>query len=424
MHGLQSDSGALDTASVEEIISAAASEWLPSPGRVLLVIPDGTRTCPMDALFPLLYRHIAPRSSVFNVLVALGTHPPMPQDMILQRVGISPQQQARLYPKASFHNHSWKDPAALASVGRLKAAEIKRITDGMFEMDVEVTVNRMVLEHDLVILCGPVFPHEVVGFSGGNKYLFPGIAGGQIIDFFHWLGAVITNLAVIGRKHTPVRKVVDMAASLVPAARRAFCMVVRDGGLAGFFAGEPEEAWSEAADLSSRIHIVCMPRSYHTVLSCAPSMYDDLWTGGKCMYKLEPVVADGGTLIIYAPHITEVSVTHGAHLLRIGYHVRDFFLKQWNEYKDFPWGVLAHSTHVKGAGTWENGVETPRINVVLATGIPEHVCRRINLGYMDVSRLRISDYEGRENEGVLCVRKAGEILYRPAASAGGRSADK
>ncbi len=105
--------------------------------------------------------------------------------------------------------------------------------------------------------------------------------------------------------------------------------------------------------------------------------------GGKCTYKLEPVVADGGELIIYAPHITRISATHGVLIERIGYHVRDYFLAQMGRFTDVPGGVLAHSTHVKGLGTYVNGREQPRANVVLATGIPEATCRKINLGYRD-----------------------------------------
>jgi hypothetical protein len=141
-------------------------------------------------------------------------------------------------------------------------------------------------------------------------------------------------------------------------------------------------------------------------------MYDDIWTAGKVMYKLEPVIADGGELVIYAPHIDEVSYTHGENLDRIGYHVRDYFLKQWDTFKQVPWGVLAHSTHVKGLGTFDGGVEKPRANVVLATAIPEERCRRINLGYRNPKDVDVSEYEGREDEGVLLVRNAGEILHR------------
>ncbi len=72
------------------------------------------------------------------------------------------------------------------------------ITDGLMRQCVPVSLNRLIFDYDQIIICGPVFPHEVVGFSGGNKYFFPGIAGPEIINFTHWLGAVITNYKVIG----------------------------------------------------------------------------------------------------------------------------------------------------------------------------------------------------------------------------------
>jgi hypothetical protein len=124
------------------------------------------------------------------------------------------------------------------------------------------------------------------------------------------------------------------------------------------------------------------------------------------------VLADGGELIIHAPHISVVSVTHGGILEAIGYHCRDYFLQQWDRFKHHPWGVLAHSTHVKGIGTCENGVEKPRADVTLATRIPEEKCRQINLGYRDFKRIRVEDFAGREAEGVLVVPKAGEQLFR------------
>jgi nickel-dependent lactate racemase len=336
----------------------------------------------------------------------------MSEEHIYQLVGITPQEHREKYPKAKFFNHMWKDPEALYDVGTISKDRISEITEGLFGMDVVITCNRMIREHDLAIIVGPVFPHEVVGFSGGNKYLFPGIAGQEIIDFFHWLGAVITNPEIIGRKYTPVRQVVDEAASLLDVETKALCLVVKGEDAAGLYYGTPEEAWSSAADLSSQIHIEYRDRTFDTVLSCAPKMYDDIWTAGKCMYKTEPIVSDGGKVIIYAPHVKEISPVHGKVLHEIGYHTRDFFLKQWDKYKHYPWGVIAHSTHVKGIGTYENGVEKPRVEVILATGIPEEVCREVNLGYMDYRNIEPESYANREEEGILYVPKAGEILYR------------
>jgi nickel-dependent lactate racemase len=286
------------------------------------------------------------------------------------------------------------------------------MTSGMLSLEVPVLINKMIFDYDHVIICGPIFPHEVVGFSGGHKYLFPGIAAPDVINFTHWVGAILTNPVVNGTRETKVRTAIEAAAEMVTVDRSLFGYVVDGKTVRGVFAGPVREAWKAATELSDHIHIVYRTEPYHTVLSCSPKMYDDIWTAGKCMYKLEPVVADGGTLIIYAPHIDEVSYSHGRVLDAIGYHVRDYFVKQWDTFSGYPWGVVAHSTHVKGIGRYDSGREEPRVNVVLATRISPERCKRINLGYMDPDEIRCDEYAGREGEGVLMVPKAGETLYR------------
>jgi lactate racemase len=397
---------------VRETVGRALMPLALAGKKVLLIVPDSTRTAPVGLLFRTIHDLIGADTKSLDILIALGTHPPMSEAAIHKRLEITAEERATRYQRVRLLNHAWNDPAALAHIGTIRAEEISVLSGGLFEMDVDVCINRAVFDYDQIIIVGPVFPHEVVGFSGGNKYLFPGISGPEILNFFHWLGAVITNPKIIGNKSTPVRRVVDRAAAMVSVPKFAFCMVVHEGQLAGLYCGTPEEAWAKAADLSAQLHIVCKDRPFHTVLSCAPPMYDEIWVGGKCMYKLEPVVADGGELIIYAPHIREISLTHGERIRRIGYHTRDYFLKQWPRFKDEPWGILAHSTHVRGIGTFDNGIERPRIQVTLATQIPEDVCRAINLGYRDPRTIQVADFQGREDDGVLCVPKAGEMLYR------------
>ena len=379
--------------------------------RVLLIVPDATRSCPLGMLFKGLFGQLGAVTAAFDVMIALGTHPPMSDEAVCHRLEISLEERRGKYGAVRFFNHAWDDPSALKQIGIISSAEIEDLSGGLFSMDVPVTVNRRLFDYDQIIIIGPVFPHEVVGFSGGNKYLFPGVSGPEVLNFFHWLGAVVTNPMVIGNKDTPVRRVVDHAGAMVVVPKLAFCMVVEHAQLAGLFIGSPEHAWSEASDLSRSLHITHKDRPFSTVLSCAPLMYDDLWVGGKCMYKLEPVVADGGELIIYAPHIHEVSTTHGAVIREIGYHCRDYFLKQWDQYKHVPWGVLAHSTHVRGIGDYENGVERCRVQVTLATGIPKEVCEAINLGHRDLATINPEDFANREDEGVLLVPNAGEMLY-------------
>jgi nickel-dependent lactate racemase len=414
---------ALTAAQVADVIQQVCPPAAYQGKRLLLIVPDGTRTAPIGLLFQSLHRQLSRVAKAIDVLVALGTHQPMSEAAICRRLEISEAQRRETYADTRFFNHAWNEPAALQQVGTLTASEVSQLTGGLFAMDVPVEVNRLLFAYDQVIIAGPVFPHEVVGFSGGNKYLFPGVGGPQILNFFHWLGAVVTNPMIIGNKWTPVRKVVDRAGAMVKADKLCFCLVVGPHNeLAGLFAGSPEAAWDQASDLSRRLHITYKARPFHTILSCAPPMYDELWTAGKCMYKLEPVLADGGELIIYAPHLKEVCVSHGRHLEAIGYHCRDYYLKQWDQFKHVPWGVLAHSTHVRGIGTFENEVEQCRARVTLATQIPPETCRRLNLGYRDPNRIRPEDFANREDEGILLVPKAGEMLFRltrPPQWAGG-----
>jgi len=408
------ETGRLSEAEVRELAAKGLGQLELAGKRVLVIIPDSTRSCPLPMFFRLLCELIRPRAKKLDFLIALGTHPPMPEDKINALLGLTPEERAAKYADVRVFNHEWDRPDALRQIGTISADEIEEISDGLMCEDVPVALNKLIFDYDQLLICGPTFPHEVVGFSGGNKYLFPGIAGAEIINFFHWLGAVITNPVINGTKWTPVRKVVDRAASMIPVPRFCFSLVVLFSDLKGLFIGPPEEAYSAAADLSAKIHVVYKPKPFHRVLSIAPKMYDDVWTAGKCMYKLEPVVADGGELIILAPHVDEISYTHGKVLDRIGYHCRDYFLKQMDRFRDVPRGVMAHSTHVKGIGTFENGIERPRVNVVLATAIPDARCRKVNLGYRDPATINPDEWRGREDEGVLLVPKAGEMLYRLA----------
>jgi len=391
----------------------AGLDSLPLAGkRVLVIIPDRTRTIPIPLFFRCLTDYLLPRVRAVDFLIALGTHPPMSEEALLQHVGLTAEAKATTYKNVQLLNHAWDDPGALTTLGTIPADEISSLSDGLLRQDMPVRLNRLILDYDHLLICGPVFPHEVVGFSGGNKYFFPGIAGSEIIDLTHWLGALITSYHMIGVKDTPVRRVIDRAAAFIPRPRHALCSVVTHAGVAGLFFGAPEEAFSAAADLSAQVHIRWQKQSYRQVLSVLPKMYDELWVGSKGMYKVEPVVVEGGEVIIYAPHLQEISVTHGPLIREVGYHVRDYFLKQWDTFKHVPLAVLAHSTHLRGLGTFENQIEHPRIQVTLATGLSEETCRSLNLGYRDPLTINPNDWEGREAEGLLLVPQAGEYLYR------------
>src|SRR5439155_2051213 len=290
---------------LRQIVTQAFESHKLEGKRVIILIPDGTRTMPMPQMFALFQQILRPRVKALDYLVALGTHPIMGDQQLSKLVGH--QVVNGKCGDTNVFNHHWEDPATFANLGTIPAAEIAKITSDRMSQDVPVTLNKLILDYDQIIICGPVFPHEVVGFSGGNKYLFPGVSGPEVLNFFHWLGAVVTNPMIIGNKWTPVRKVVDRVGAMVSVPKLCLCMVVDHAQLAGLFIGSPEGAWDQASELSKKLHIEYKDHPFHTVLSCAPKMYDELWVGGKCMYKLEPVVADGGEVISYATHIHESS---------------------------------------------------------------------------------------------------------------------
>lgn len=414
---------ALSESEVRELMTSALSGAGLDGKRVLVIIPDSTRTAPIPMMFRLFHEFLNNRVEALDFLIALGTHQPMSEEAINRHVGITAGECVTRYAKTGIFNHRWDTPDQLIELGEISESEVAEITGGLLRQSVNVRLNKMIFDYDQIIICGPTFPHEVVGFSGGNKYFFPGVSGAEVINFSHWLGAVITSYEVIGTRYTPVRRVIDRAASFIKLPKLCFSMVVKGEEMAGLYIGSPEEAYEEAASLSSQIHINWIEKPFKRVLSVMPRMYDDIWTASKGMYKLEPAIDDGGEVIIYAPHIDEISYTHGRILDEIGYHVRDYFVKQWDRFKNHPWGVIAHSTHLRGIGDYdaEKEIETPRIKVTLATKIPKDRCARVNLGYLDPETINLDEWKGRESEGILLVPKAGEMLYRlkPQAAAAG-----
>jgi nickel-dependent lactate racemase len=389
---------------------------LDADGRsVCVLVPDGTRVCPLPLLVGAVHRALHGRVSKLTVLIALGTHGAMSEAALADHLGYAGRDLAEIYPGTEVRNHEWWKPETFADLGVIPAARIEELSDGRMHGDVGVRLNRAVVDHDIALVVGPVLPHEVVGMSGGNKYFFPGVAGQEIIDVSHWLGALITSAEIIGTTGlTPVRALINDGAALIPAEKYALCVVTADepeGALHSVSFGDCASSWASAAEISAATHVTYLDAPVRRVLSLVPAMYDEIWTGAKGFYKVEPVVADGGEVILYAPHIREIATSH-PQIHEIGYHCRDYFVKQWDRFQHVHWGVLAHSTHLRGAGTYDpgTGVERLRVDVTLATAIPEDVCRAANLGYRDPATIDLADFAA--DPDTLVVPRAGEVLFR------------
>ncbi len=406
--------GLLSSDSIRETLERGLGGRLTGK-RVLVLIPDHTRSLPLPELFRTLI-DVLHDTRQLDFMVALGTHPPLSRESLNRLVGITEDERTTRFAGVGLLNHAWDDPAALTTLGVMDEDEIRALAGAHWHASlprqVPIRINRAAVNHDHIVILGPTFPHEVAGFSGGAKYLFPGISGGEMIDATHWLGALAGVVDTIGVKDTPVRAMIHAAARRLATPVTLVALTVEGAGLSGLFVGGHEAAWSAAADLSAQRHVHWCETPFQRVLSCAPPMYDELWTGAKAMYKLEPAMALGDEVVIHAPHLDTVSRVHGRYIFEVGYHILPYFLADWDRFRHVPLGVLAHSTHLRGSGVMENGVERPNVNVTLASGLSRDDCARLNVGYLDPAEVHVDDWRDREDEGVLLVPKAGETLYR------------
>jgi len=384
------------------------------PGeRVLAIIPDKTRDDNTHELFPIASDFLTKRGvASFDALVAQGTHPPMSETQKLSKIGNADF-------RGSLFDHRWDDPDELITLGELSADTVRELTGGLIDNAVPVSINKLLAPgiYDTVLVFGATVPHEVAGFAGGAKYFFPGVAGPELTHTTHWLGALAGIENIIGQVETPTRRLIEAAADLIPARVISLNTVVSriDGELVPYalFTGDIKYAFRQAAAVSRKVHIRYTGRKYKRVVALLDPHYDELWVGGKASYKLGAIIEEGGELIIYAPHLTKLSETHGALIEKYGYapleSVRDMLGVSQELRENLC--IAAHLAHVAYAGRLDqHGKVVPRYQITMATGLDEATCRRVNLGFVDYRTL---DYEAmRSDPDTLVVADAGRDLYQ------------
>jgi nickel-dependent lactate racemase len=389
-----------------------------APGaRVLSIIPDKTRDDNTDILFPIATQILQARQiSQFDALVAQGTHVPMTDEEKRSKIGANENAVPGL---GHVYDHQWNVPEELVTIGDLSAARVTELTGGLITNSVSVNLNRRLGPgvYDTIIIFSATVPHEVAGFAGGAKYLFPGVAGPDLTHATHWLGALAGIENVIGRVETPTRHMIEAAADFVAAQIITLNSVItreEDNRLRthALFAGDFRAAFRRAAEVSRQVHIKYTGRKYQRVVALLDEHYDELWVGGKASYKLGGIIEEGGELIIYAPHLRSISETHGRLIEKYGYapldRVREMVALSTELQNNL--AVAAHLAHVSYAGQRdEQGRVIPRYRITMASALDEETCRRVHLGFMDHEKFRREDYEN--DRDTLVVERAGRDLY-------------
>lgn len=417
MTGRGSPESDLTRENFHSILTDALSH-VPEGARVLAIVPDKTRDDNTDVLFPIAAEILAGRKAAkLDVLVAQGTHVRMNEVEKQAKIGAGGDQKIPLLE--NVFDHEWDNPEELTTIGELSAEDTRKITGGLFEKAIPLTINKRLAPgvYDTVLIFGATMPHEVAGFGGGAKYFFPGVSGAELTNATHWLGALVSVEKTIGRIETPTRRLIEAAADFVAAQVISITTVVSRTPenrlrVHALFAGDYRQALRAGAEVSRFVHIKYTGRKYKRVVALLDEHYDELWVGGKASYRLGAVIEESGELIIYAPHLHCISTTHGAMIERYGYapleRVRELVAASAELQSNLC--VAAHLAHVAyGSRVDENGEIQQRYRITMATAIDEETCRKVNLGYMDHRTFRQEDYEN--DPDTFIVERAGVDLY-------------
>jgi len=415
--------GELTKEQLKEIVKKSLKDFS-SVKKVLLIHPDYTRTDFSDKLIPLIYQELKNKGMTqIDSLNAGGTHRAMTEKGIRVKLGLSNQ-----INFTHFYNHEYNDPQQLVTVGEISASFVEKMTKGELSQSIPVVVNKLVTEdYDLIIALSGTLPHEAAGYAGGLKVFLPGISGPEVIDLFHWAAVLVGIPQIIGTVNNSAREVINKGSSYVFNKIKVpvllFNMIFEEKehqvipkglyigvGFDGFI-----EAYKQAAKASSQLHVVYIDKPLECAVQVIDKSYDEIWTAGKGSYKLQSpgVMAPGGEIIIYAPHINcfHSRIEMDFALRQIGYHCKDYVKKYLKLNPDFSKNIAAHVINVRGAGSFDvnSWKEEFDFKVTLTTGIPQEVCKSVGLGYRNPDSIRKEDFIGPEK---LWIQNGGKYLYK------------
>lgn len=335
--------------------------------KVLILPPDFTRYHSNAGLLTNLYYHFLTDAGVqVDILPALGTHVPVTEEEMDLMFGDIPHDR--------FLIHHWRTD--VVKLGEVPASYLEEVTEGLWHEPIDVEVNRLVMDpsYDLVLSIGQVVPHEVIGMSNHSKNIFVGVGGADMINKSHMVGAVYGMERMMGRDHTPVRKVFDYALEhymqKVPLLW-VLTVTTAPGGQIhthGLFISEGRKGLEEAVKLAQEKNLDFVPPLKKCVVYLTPSEFRTTWLGNKAVYRTRMAMADGGELIILAPGVERFGedMTVDALIRKYGYKGRlntlAAFEKPENEDLRSNMGAAAHLIHGSSDGRFSITYCTKKIS--------------------------------------------------------------
>ena len=327
------------------------------PRKALLLPPDYTRYHSNAGFITNAYYHLlTDMGCEVDLIPALGTHVPVTKAEAADMFGDIPFEK--------FIPHNWRTD--VVRLGEVPADFVSEITEGLWTEAVSVEVNRRVMDpsYDLIISVGQVVPHEVIGMANHSKNLFVGVGGSDMINKSHMVGAVYGMERMMGRDHTPVRKILDYALNTYLGERPiifALTVTTAPGGnirTHGLFIGDTRRVLEEAVALAQVKNMDYVETGIKKcVVYLDPKEFRTTWLGNKSVYRTRMAIADGGELLVLAPGIERFGEdeTIDGLIRKYGYRGRLQILKDFKENEDLQqnMGAAAHLIHGSSDGRFQ-----------------------------------------------------------------------
>lgn len=349
----RTETGLSDEEIREALMASLAGRELKN---VLILPPDFTRFHSKAGFITNVYYHaLTEQGCKVDILPALGTHAPMTREQCEKMFGDIPFE--------CLIAHNWRTD--VVKLGEIPADYLREITEGLWQEPVSAEVNRLVMDekYDLIISPGQVVPHEVIGMSNHAKNLFVGVGGSDMINKSHMIGAVYGMERMMGKDHSPVRKLFDYGMEHFLKDRPilfVLTVTTAPGGKTrthGLFIGEGRECLTKAVELSQQKNIDFVETGIKKcVVYLDPSEFRSTWLGNKAVYRTRMAIADGGELIVLAPGVERFGEDEECDRLirKYGYKGRlntlEQFQKPENEDLRQNMGAAAHLIHGSSDG--------------------------------------------------------------------------
>lgn len=234
----------LTSAEIRERISNPAGtgglESLLTPGKkVLVLVDDISRPTRTDHILPVLAELLegsGVRRDQITILIAGGTHTRMSTRQIERKLG------AAIVQKYRVHQHHY---------GR------GNFFLGRTSLGTPVYIDRLFLQHDLVIGVGTIVPHNLAGFGGGAKLIL-GACSIRTILHFHTRRK---GASAGGDVNNELRNDLTEAARMAGMNFMIQSLVTAEREIAGIVAGDLETAFQTGLSLAREMGGVPAPKN-------------------------------------------------------------------------------------------------------------------------------------------------------------------